>query len=375
MLFIYDRMKYNHQYTMNQIEKNDSLIKLYSDIFAVRTDYIPLIITPKDMSLPKPDEFSNNLKTAFQKAIHASQAKAEINADWLPIINISYFQCIAIPSIFKATIVNIPESEPIPKPLFSSVQQALEVPIPELKGSIIEKLLADISQAQKLLPEGWNLSFPPTASPFDLATLLLGDSFFADMILSPSECKAFLQLLTELCIELFTLVKKHLGLGENQWITNRGIFFPGLRLPCDTIVNYSPALIEKFVLPVLESFAKELGPLCLHFCTEPAPAGHVLPVLLKSDSVLAVDNWQGFNVFAGDNSPVHSQRKISLISTHDLSSEEKIDAFFELPFVKNISRKNNRAIVVATETDSVETGKILYKYWQKKQNHDSEGIQ
>ena len=358
---------------MNQTDKNNNLIKLYLDVFVTETDYIPLIITPKNISLPKPDEFSYDFEPAFQKTLHSLLAKAEIGADWLPTINISYFQCIAIPSIFGADIINIPESEPIPKPLFSSVQQAVKV-MPKLQGSIIDKLLADISQAHKLLPEGWYLSFPPTASPFDLATLLAGDSFFADMLLSPSECKIFLQRLTELCIELFMLVKKQLGLEENQWITNRGIFFPGLRLPCDTIVNYSPALIEKFVLPVLESFAEELGPLCLHFCTEPAPSGHVLPVLLKSDSVLAVDNWQGFDVFAGEDSPVRFQSEISLISNHDLSSEEKIDAFFELPFVKDVSRKNNRAIVVATETESVETGKRLYKYWQKKQKHKSEGI-
>lgn len=353
---------------MNQIEKNGSLIKLYSDVLATRTDYIPLIVTPKGMKLAKPDEFSCDFESAFQKTLNYLQAKAAIGSDWLPTINISFFQCIAIPSLFGASVVNISESEPIPKPLFGSVQQALQKPIPKLNGATVDNLSDMLLKAKKLLPSGWYLSFPPTASPFDLATLLIGDSFFAELLLLPNECRIFLEHLTLLCIELFTLVKRHLGLANNQLITNRGIFFPGLRLPCDTIVNYSPMLIEKFVLPILEMFREKFEHLCLHFCTQPAPSNHVLPVLLKSNCVSAVDNWQGFDVFAGKDSPVRFQKKISLISNHDLSSKEKIDAFFELPFVKNIERKSNRAIIVATEADSVEAGKKIYEYWQKKQN-------
>ena len=84
-------------------------------------------------------------------------------------------------------------------------------------------------------------------------------------------------------------------------LTCRGMYFPGVRMPFDSIVNLSPDTIRDLVLPMLPDLSKAFGGLCMHFCTAPAPAGHVLPVLLESDAVVAVDNWQGPDVFIGDD--------------------------------------------------------------------------
>ncbi|HBG25460.1 MAG: hypothetical protein A2Y10_09865 [Planctomycetes bacterium GWF2_41_51] len=228
-------------------------------------------------------------------------------------------------------------------------------------------MISDIRISKKILDQqGYMLSFPVTASPFDLAQLMCGEEFLLSLMAAPGKAMDFLSRLSHLAIELINLVKSEMGQPHNEYITNRGMFFDGLRLPCDAIVNYSPCLIRDFVLPVLKKFADSFVKLCIHFCTEPAPSGHVLPILCETDFVAAVDNWQGPEVFIGDKSPSRSQDKIAVVSSLDIATPEKMDAFLQSRAVKFVPRKGGRGLVVATDVESVEHGKRIYEQWNQK---------
>jgi hypothetical protein len=157
-------------------------------------------------------------------------------------------------------------------------------------GKMVDRTLESARRVARALPDDWHVSFPAAASPWDLGQILLGEAFLMELILAPDKSLEFLETLADLYVALNRRVLDVLAEEGKRYVTNRGIPFPGFRVPSDAIVNLSPELIEQFVLPVAERLRDGLGDLCLHYCTEPAPSGHVLPALLKTDAVLAVDN-------------------------------------------------------------------------------------
>ena len=343
------------------------LKNLYSKVFNGQIDYIPMIVNPPCPQAPTVDELWKDLPAAIAKTSRALKPKADIGSDWIPTLNIGLYQCIAIPSLFEAKIVKLDGSEPLCYPCFSSIDNALEAGIPTVQSNIIDRMLKELRIAKKSLTEqGYALSFPVTASPFDLAQLMCGDEFLLSLIASPEKAMNFLINLSHLAIDIINVVKSEMGQPNNEYITNRGIFFEGLRLPCDAIVNYSPDLVRNFVVPILKKFSDSFAKLCIHFCTEPAPSEHVLPVLCETDFVAAVDNWQGPDVFIGDKAPSKMQNKIAIVSSLDLAVPEKIDAFLEQSPVKNVPRRGGRGLVVATEAESIDHGKRIFEQWNKK---------
>ena len=166
--------------------------------------------------------------------------------------------------------------------------------------------------------------------------------------------------------QIINIVKDELGQSKNETVTNRGVIFPGYRLPSDAIVNYSPQIIRKFVNPILGRFKQEYGSLCIHYCTQPAPSGHVLPAFLDSNHVLAVDNWQGIDDFIGEKIPRNLQEQITILSDVEFNTNESIDTFLSHPAIKNVPRIGGRALVLTTTAESVEQGKSIYKQWQQR---------
>lgn len=340
---------------------------MYRDVFHAKTDYIPLIVNPSLPDAPSVDELWNDLARAVEKCKYAFAPKIEIGSDWIPSLNIGLYQCISVPSLLGAEVIKLDGSEPICGHIKDDIRSILKNSPPALSGPVIDRMLNDINTAQHVLNEfDFELSFPVTASPFDLAQLMIGEEFFIEMVNDPAAVKDFLLYLCEICIDLVKLVKTEMDQGKNDYITNRGMYFPGYRLPCDSIVNYSPQMLREFVLPVLEKFAGDFGPLCIHFCTEPSPSAHILPVFLETDSVLAVDNWQGPDVFIGDEAPVNMQDRIAVVSSLDLSDNEKITAYLARGPVANVPRTSGRGLVAATEVCDIENGKRIYETWQSQ---------
>jgi hypothetical protein len=346
----------------------DALAETYRKCFHGEDDYMPLIAYCKCPGQPPREALVSEPETSVPQAVEALQPKVEIASDWIPSLNVGWFQCIAIPSLFGArTLENVEGSEPICKPRFTSACQAVEFGVPEVDGKMVDRTLESARRVARALPDDWHVSFPAAASPWDLGQILLGEAFLMELILAPDKSLEFLETLADLYVALNRRVLDVLAEEGKRYVTNRGIPFPGFRVPSDAIVNLSPELIEQFVLPVAERLRDGLGDLCLHYCTEPAPSGHVLPALLKTDAVLAVDNWQKPFVFMGEDAPARMQDRISIVGDMDLASEEKMDAFFEWEPVADVPRKGGRGIVMAGWAPSLEDAKRLYAYWREKQ--------
>ena len=338
--------------------------RLYTDAFCARDDTIPLIVSPPCPPPPAVRELRDDPAKAVARAAEALRPKLAVGSDWLPTVNVGLFQCIAVPSLYGAKLVDLPGSEPLCEPVFPSVEAAAAAPVPDVAGPVVDELLAFIDAAQQALPPGFRLSVPASASPFDLAQLLVGQDYLLGLIASPDATAALLHRLAGLFIELTRLVKRRMGRPDRQYVTNRGMYLPGFRLPADAIVNLSPDLLRRFVLPVLEPIAAAFGPLCVHFCTDPAPSAHVLPVLLESRAVLAVDNWQGPDVFLGPDAPARMQAKIAVVGDYDLTTPEKMDEVLARPPVRNVPRRGGRGLVMATTAQSVEHGRRIVAEWR-----------
>jgi hypothetical protein len=185
------------------------------------------------------------------------------------------------------------------------------------------------------------------------------------MAMEPEICHKFLDVITETTIGVAKILKGVANQELDDGLTVRGLYFNGIRLTSDAIVNLSPAMIEEFYFPQVKKFKDTFGNVMLHYCCLPAPSGHVLPVLTKSDYVLAVDNWQGYKTFANKEEDI-LQDKISICT--DLSYEEVV-GFDELynkePFFNVVKRKCGRGITITTIAPSVEEGQKLYDEWKQ----------
>lgn len=103
----------------------------------------------------------------------------------------------------------------------------------------------------------------------------------------------------------------------------------------------------------------------IHFCTEQASATHVLPVLLDSDDVIAVDNWQGPDIFIGEDCPVKTQSIIAIIGDIDLENPGYMQKFINYEPVRQVPRNGGRGLFMTSPAGSVEQVQRLYFEWQK----------
>jgi hypothetical protein len=342
------------------------LIRTYTEVFTGRTDYIPLLVNPPCRPLPTPYQLWRDTANSVRAAAAALAPRVAVGADWIPTVNISLFQLVTLPRLYGAEIIEQPGSEPICRRRFAALGEAIDAGSPKAEGPAVEEMLGVLRAAKAALPEGFALSFPMVASPMDLAQLLIGDDFFVAMLDEPEKSLAFLMNLARGAVELIGVVKREMGQGKAEMITNRGMFFPGYRLAADAIVNLPPSLIRDMVLPVLAEFARAVGRLCVHYCSAPAPSAHVLPVLAESPNVAAVDTWQGVDVWIGESAPAAMQPRVALVGDADLSTPEKMDAFLARPPVRLVPRKGGRGIVMATGAPSIDDGRRVYDQWRSR---------
>jgi hypothetical protein len=347
--------------------RTQSLCELYGRVFSGEEDRIPLMVTPTCPPGPSREELVTDTAAAVVRAAESKAPKVAAETDWLPSVCIAWYQNTAVPSAFGAGVAPVEGAFPIARPVFRTVDEAAAAGKPDLDTQVISEMLQTVETAVRSLPEGFFLSFPATVSPLDLAQLLVpAEEFFVALLAEPEAAGTFLLNLTDMCIEVQRMVDERLPAPVAGHLTCRGMYFPGLRLPCDSIVNLSPAAIREFVLPVLERFGPVFGQLCLHVCTAPAPAGHVLPVLLEFEAVAAVDNWQGPDVFIGDDAPASEQSQIAIITDVDLSGEAEMDAFLSRAPVRDVPRQGGRGLAVHTRADSVDEARRIYASWRER---------
>ncbi|MFP4354281.1 MAG: hypothetical protein ACLFUJ_04085 [Phycisphaerae bacterium] len=338
----------------------------HSQALLGRSDYIPLLIGTRCPDAPSREALWKDTAAAVAGTIRAYEPRRQIESDWLPSVNIGVFQCIAIPSCFGARVAEIKGSEPICHPHFADIQQAVDAGVPELESPVIDDLFETLDQATGALEDGWYLSFPASASPWDLAQVLLGEEFLIAAMLEPEATRQFLDNLTTCFIELTRRVKQRMGQGDREYVSNRGVYAPGYRLPSDAIVNFSPDLLRTYLPGVIDRIAETFGPVIMHFCTKPAPSGHVLPVLTEIENVMAVDNWQGPDVFIGPDAPARMQQKVSIIGDVRIETAEHIDELLSWPAVTDVPRNGGRGIIFNAWCPDVQHGREIYAMWQER---------
>jgi hypothetical protein len=282
-----------------------------------------------------------------------------------------WFQCIVVPSFFGAAPIFQDGSDPIVEPCFRNVHEAVQAGQPSVDSPVLEQMLSVLDIALRNLPEGFALSFPPTASPFDLAQLLLpADEFLLALMTEPDDALQFLCNLADLSTEVIHLARSRLTGTASEFVTNRGIHFPGLRLACDALVNFSPYLLKGIALPVLERLARQHGKLCIHYCSKPAPSSHVLPALIECECVAAVDTWQGSDAFIGSDAPARMQNSVGLIFDADLTTEEKMVSFLDWEPIRDVPRKGGRPLIRHTSAASVAEGRKIFDVWRAHMETD-----
>ena len=349
----------------------DEIQGRYVRTFEADSDYIPLIVSPPCPGQPSRDERQEQPEMAARKTAAALAPKVAVGSDWIPSINMGWFQCIVVPSFFGACPVFPDGSDPIVEPCFRNVHEAVQAGRPSAGGPVLEQMLSILDTALRSLPEGFALSFPPTASPFDLAQLLLpGEEFLVALLSEPDETLQFLYNLADLCTEVILLTRSRLAGTASEFVTNRGIHFPGLRLACDALVNFSPDPLAGIALPVLQRLAAQHGKLCIHYCSKPAPSSHVLPVLAECECIAAVDTWQGPDAFIGSDAPARMQDRVGLIFDADLTSEERMISFLESEPIRDVPRKGGRPLVLHTSAASVDEGQKIFDMWQAKMGNE-----
>jgi len=361
----------NNLFCEEDMSRNETCIEeiqaRYVRAFASDSDYIPLIVSPPCPDQPSREEWQEQPEMAVRKTAAALAPKVAVGSDWIPSVNMGWFQCIVVPSFFGARPAFPIGSDPIVEPCFRNTHEAVQAGRPSAGGPVLEQMLSVLDTALRGLPAGFALSFPPTASPFDLAQLLLpADEFLVSLVTEPHETSQFLYNLADLCTEVILLARSRLAGTASELVTNRGIHFPGLRLACDALVNFSPDLLRGIALPVLQRLAKQHGKLCIHYCSKPAPSSHVLPVLTECEGVAAVDTWQGPDAFIGNDAPARMQDRVGLIFDADLTTEEKMVSFLGWEPIRAVRRKGGRPLVLHTSAASVDEGRRIFDMWQAK---------
>jgi uroporphyrinogen-III decarboxylase len=356
---------------INNIDNNGliKLKKLHMSVFRGEESYIPLIVNPPCPGRPSKSDFWQNVTSATEQEAKALIPKVSICSDWIPTINVSLYQNIAVPSLFGANIIHPKDSDPVCKPCFNNIDEACEAGVPAVEGRIIDNMFDDFKKAKQVIQNEYFLSFITVTSPFDFALLLLGAEFILNLMTNPSKVLEFLNNLTEISIQLIKIINKESGninIKEGS-LKSRGIFSPGFRLACDAIVNFSKDNIREFVLPIIAKFRENLGPMYIHFCTEPAPSDHILPVLSESDDVIAVDNWQGPEIFIGQDSLTELQSKIAIIGDIDVRKPERMTDFLNQKSIMEVPRKGGRGLIMTSCADNIDDGRRIYNQWRELQ--------
>ncbi len=339
---------------------------IHYNCFNGDSNYIPLIVkVPSGQSAGITNwEAMNDPQKAIDRYIIEGINSIKVKSDFQSMIESNFMECL-IPSLFGAIPYEAPGGAIDVKPVFKNVYELENISVPDLMGGMMPQAIEHLKYICNNCPEGTRVEISRSMSPVDTAVVLAGGDFYLYLAMEPEICHRFLDVITETTIGVVKILKDVANHEFNDSVTVRGLYFKGLRLTSDAIVNLSPAMIEEFYFPMLKKFKETFGNVMLHYCCLPAPSGHVLPALTNCDYVTAVDNWQGYRTFVKNDEDL-LQDKIAICT--DLSYDKVVDferIYEEEPFFHAVKRKGGRGITITTTAPSIEEGQKIYDNWQK----------
>lgn len=335
------------------------------EAFLAESDYIPLKIFILNPDLPNINRWEITMEPAksLEFGLAENKYNRQLSTDWFPYLT-TYYQDIIIPSLFGAELFEEYKAQnPMPNPCFENIEQTdqFELDTMNIHMPLMDQALEHHRSLLDQVPDDIKVTAPTVTSPLDYAVNMLGGNFFMDMVTQPERVKRFLALITELIIKKIRLFKEISNEPDTEYITNRGLFLPGIRVACDSMVNLSPDMIEEFITPFFQRMAEEFTHVLVHYCTTPTPSGHVFDVLRNCPGIIGVDNWQGYRTFFTSQNERMLQDKLTILTDipADMLWQE-----LETPFFKDVKRKGGRGLIVSTVVSTVEEGQLLYDQWQ-----------
>lgn len=297
-----------------------------------------------------------------------------VGSDLLPVVAINHLGDAVLTSMFGAEQL-IPEEGsatvqdvgPTPRPMFSSIQETVELNMPDMNEGILSHVEKIVRRYREALPNWVYVVAPMPAGPFSTAMELRGSGILDDMLEYPELCSR----LIEMCARLQVAVEHHVRLMARMpldcHITNFGIMGAGLRLGDDSMVNLSPDMIKKFCLPVFAMVNGLHGGLGhIHFCSLPhSRFEHVYPVLADASEVAVVSSQFGFEYYEQ-----HLEELRGRLAVESFYGDgyryvcEKYGSFRDWAndFVPRF--KNESGLVLYFQVDSIEEGREIWAIWK-----------
>lgn len=342
---------------------NDTM-KMYLRVFEGKSDYIPLIVKVAGGKPPHTQwESSHDPKLAIDDFFTRCSSTMKVKSDWIPNLESNFIQSL-IGSFWGAKKFNANDGSLDIMPILYSSHQGAYGDI-DTDNEDMAFALQHLEYLKNNIPDGVTPTMTRFLSPLDNAVVMRGGEFYLELLSEPKAAMDFLMRITNITIETALKFKKQLNDQLKRSVTNRGIYFPGIRLSGDAIVNLSPDMIKSIIYPLFDKIAEVFGSVMLHYCCTPAPSGHVVPALSDCKSVTAVDNWQGYHTFFDNNETGIAQTHTAVMTdlSSDIVSNPKT-LMKDNPFFSDVPRKNGRAIVVTTAVTSIDEGQSIYDNWR-----------
>lgn len=339
---------------------------MYQEVLNHQTDYIPLLVKVANHSYTPHNciDCMNDPEKVIENYRLSHQNMMGLTSDYIPFMESNFLENL-IPSFFGAKTHIAPGGHVDVIPPFSSVLEVGDLQQYTLGGEILKQAMSHLAYLEHHKPDGVAVEITRFMSPLDYAVILCGGNFYMELLLYPEEAMAFMNRIVDLTLETYTLMKEAINQPINQCITIRGMYFNGIRLTSDAIVNLSPDQIRQYLIPLYKRFKTLAGQVMLHYCCTPAPSGHVIGALTQCETISSVDNWQGYPTFFTNNEADTLQDKVNICTDIPYQEACQIDSLMNQPFFKEVPRLKGRALTITVEAPSIQAGETLYQEWQK----------
>jgi len=334
---------------------------LHYKVIKRETNYAPLLVNvePK-VDVPGFTVYDNmrDPSKALEQRIAQLGETLKVKSDIVPFME-SNFHEVLIPSIFGAKTFISPGGLVDVKPCFSDIYETENIKIDDIFRGEMENAIRHLEYLKKNAPDYLYVNPTRPMSPLDCAIVMRGGEFYTDLLAEPELSLSFMEKIADVTIKTIKYFKQMINQPFDECVTIRGLYFPGIRLTGDAIVNLSPDMIKNIMCPFYKKYEKEFGSVMLHYCCTPAPSTHVAPVLAEGGGISATDNWQGYRTMFNEKD--YFQDTLAVCT--DVNKDDILNgAIFRDEFIMY----KKRPLVVSTSVESVEEGKRVYDIWREQ---------
>jgi hypothetical protein len=347
------------------------LKQLHFDVIGGKSDYIPLVINTapaqedfKDYQYEKMPTLWDNMHNPqwyIDTCIYNHKQNMKLKTDRELVIESNFLESL-IPSMFGAEMYQSAGGYIDVKPIISDIEEAEGLVVSDGQ---FDMALEHLKFLKNNTPEDFKVAITRFMAPLDVAVVMRGGDFYLDLLIETEKSIDFLNKITDVTLKTLKRFKAEIGESYREQVTTaRGIYSQGTRLTGDAIVNVSPDIIKNILNPVYKRFKDELGGVMLHYCCLPAPSGHVLPTLAECDSIICVDNWQGYQSYFNKEQYGLLQDKVSMCFDLSIEEVENVEKLMENPLFRDVKRKSGRGLIVMAHSNDIEHSKKVYDNWR-----------